>query len=179
MRRVLLLSLLLLGACTADGRAVPPQAAEVAQPLPRNAVIAMRTNSWGKLLSSWRIEANGEGQYTASAAIAGGGFYDYDVINWRFSAGAEGFARIEGLLRDAERGIGECQIVMTDAPYGRIDWTRAEGPPGLFQFNYGCQSPAAQRAYRGMAQAETLIAAWARNGEQVSREEVREGRSRP
>ncbi|MEA3016525.1 MAG: hypothetical protein QOI38_1247, partial [Sphingomonadales bacterium] len=78
-----------------------------------HSAIAMQTNSWGKLVSEWRIDRSGAGTYSATRDVPGGGFRDYDVIVRRFAAGSDGFRRIEALLGAAERGY-ECEHRISD-----------------------------------------------------------------
>lgn len=143
--------------------------------LPRNIAIAMRTYSWGHPISIWHIEANGEGRHSASTQIPGGTYADYDVVTRRFSAGRDAFRRIEALLAPAERGY-ECEQRITDGLYGDVQWEREGAQPHRRNFNYGCLSADAERAYSGMWEAGQLVEAWAEAGEVVETRQVREPR---
>jgi hypothetical protein len=140
--------------------------------------ISMRTHSWGELVSEWRIERGGDGTYASATPIPGGSFRDYDVVVRRFSAGPGAFARIETLLRPAEGGF-ECEVQITDGPYGTMEWSFASAEPITRTFNYGCLSDPARQAYAGMVEAERLVAGWAGGGEIVATRQVREPRPQP
>lgn len=137
--------------------------------------IAMQTASWGKPVSEWRIDRTGTGTYSSARDVPGGGFRDYDVVTRRFSAGPDAFRRIEALLAPAERGY-ECTHQVTDGLYGDVRWERAGAQPLRRNFNYGCLSADAERAYSGMWQAGELVEAWAQAGELVGTQQVREPR---
>jgi hypothetical protein len=140
-----------------------------------HSAIAMQTNSWGKLVSEWRIDRSGAGTYSATRDVPGGGFRDYDVIVRRFAAGSDGFRRIEALLGAAERGY-ECEHRISDGPYGSIEWSWDAAPPHRLNFNYGCQSVDAARAYGAMAEAGQLVESWAAAGDLLETRQVREPR---
>jgi hypothetical protein len=164
--------LLIPAACATSGGEAPAVSAA------RNASISMQTSSWGRPVSEWRIEGDGDGSYTVTRDVPGGGFRDYDVVTRRFSAVHGSFERVEALMAAAERGI-ECEPQISDAGYGTIEWVARAGEPVRRDFDYGCLSPAASRAYAGMAEAERLVSAWAAAGEVTETRQVREPRPQP
>lgn len=150
------LTIAALLALPAGGCATSPRTT-VASALP---AIAMETFSWGVPVSDWRVEADGDGTYSYARPVPGGAFRDYDLVTHRFSAGRAGFARVARLLAGPARGY-QCEIEVTDMPYGRVVFTGAEPAPPPFAFNFGCLSTEARAAYSQMAQAEALVRGWA------------------
>jgi hypothetical protein len=147
----------------------------VAAPAPPASTIEMETFSWGQPVSSWRIASDGNGSYTYSRRVTGGGFRDYDLVTHLFSAGRDGFARVEQLLAGAARGY-QCEMQVTDGPYGRIVWSRAAQPALQRSFNLGCLSPEARLVQGQMAEAGELVRGWALASPVAETREVREPR---
>jgi hypothetical protein len=63
--------------------------------------LSVETNSWGKPVPNWTIGRDGEGRYSFSRDVPGGGFRDYDLVTRRFAVSAANFAKVEGLLAEA------------------------------------------------------------------------------
>lgn len=171
MRPILILAAAaVLSACAPAATAGPAPAAGA------GATIAFERKSWGKPRASWQVSPDGEGRYTVSRDAPSGNFREYDLVTKRFSAGAEGYARLAALLAPVEAHAGagfECEITVTDMPYGTIRWARAAGEAEL-RYNLGCQSDAAQRVHGALYEADKLVAGWAADAPVSEVEEVRE-----
>ena len=140
--------------------------------------LSVETNSWGKPVTNWTIGADGEGRYSFSRDVPGGGFRDYDLVTMRFAVSAANFAKVEGLLAEARPFAGAqipCTLRITDGLYGRIGWNDGAAPLTV-PFNVGCLSPTAEAIYHRLRDAQDLVKALADAGETVEVQEVREPR---
>lgn len=165
-------------ACAALAGCSLERPATAIPPVPEIQSISVQMNSWGKLVSDWTIRRDGEGRYTFSRDVAGGGFRNYDLVMKRFAVSADDFAKVETLLTPAHPFAGgkiPCRLELTDGVYGRIAWSDGGEPRGV-PFDFGCLSRTAESIYRGLMDAQEHVQALAEAGEIVEVEEVREPR---
>jgi hypothetical protein len=140
--------------------------------------ISVQTNSWGKPITDWTIGRDGQGRYTFSRDVPGGGFRDYDLVTKRFAVGAADFARVEALLAGARVYAGgeiPCTLQISDGLYGRIAWSEG-GEPLAVPFNVGCLSPTASAIYARLFDAREHVKSLADGGETIEVKQVREPR---
>lgn len=171
-RFVLAVAALLAGGCSASTAAPSRPAAE-----PEVELIRMETNSWGRPVSSWQVDSQGEGEFREARPAPSGNFHEYDLVTKRIRAGADGFVRLRGLLRPAERfaaGEGpDCGMRATDLPYGGATWIGG-GAERSVRFDLGCQGPEAVRMNEALGAAESLVREWAAGAPVDSVSEVRQ-----
>ena len=164
-RALALLAALSSAAFAAPAAPVVTQASqeEPLPPLP-NPGIAMESRSWGKLIASFSIDANGDGEYREVQAAPGSStFYDYDVQVKAFRLGPHAFAKLKEMVRPiAERTGGkpfDCGQVPPDGPYGTFSWAW-EGSNGRLPFKYGCRTAIGAEAIRQMEAVEKVVIDW-------------------
>jgi hypothetical protein len=161
MKLILSLSLALMseGASAQDLSTLPP--ARVLDG------IEMQTRSWGKLVSRWQIDAQGNGTYTRPEPDA---MQPKRLVTRRFAAGTGGFRRVRVQLGWAEgraQGNLPCSNRITDQPYGTVRWLRRSNGPRELNFDTGCRNRIAAEVTANIARAETIVASWAQAGEIV------------
>ena len=140
--------------------------------------ISVQTNSWGKPVEGWTIRRDGQGLYTFSRDVPGGGFRDYDLVAKRFAVGNADFARVAALLAGARVYAGgeiPCTNQISDGPYGRIAWSEG-GEPLSVPFDVGCLSPTANAIYSRLYDAREHVKSLADSGETIEVKQVREPR---
>lgn len=141
-------------------------------PAPRLRAIAFDSHSWGRPVSEWTVDAQGNGTLTVPEP----GIYDAKtLVTRRFAAGTAGFRKLRVLLARAELRIGarECSPSITDQIYGSISWTRTTGRVVQFAFNKGCSDAASRLVLGDLAKAEALVTEWAAAGRMVTTREVK------
>lgn len=164
MRAIVLVAILAGGCATTEVQA--PQAAE--EP------IAMTRKSWGKPVAEWRIAPSGEGWFKSTRQA--GGFFDYDILTRRFSAGPDAYARLGALLGPAEGYVGRdlpCETRVTDAPYGTVTWGEGEAARQL-RYDSGCMGAEAGGVMSALKAAEDFAEGLAAGAPIESVEEVRQ-----
>ena len=135
--------------------------AQLLAPAPRLSGIEIEILSWGRPMSHWSIDAQGNGRLTRPEP---GVFEAKRMVTRRFSAGTAGFRKIRVLIGGAERRAGHtlpCINRITDAPYGTVRWTPAHGRATQLRFDTGCRDRIAAEVTVQLAKAEAQIAAWA------------------
>jgi hypothetical protein len=131
-------ALILLAGCTAAPSPAAPQAS--GQSLPADS-ISFEISSWGSPMESFRIAADGSGEYSKAPEFRA------PVQTRRFNAGPEGFARIRAALADIEHFTTHapaCGNRATDFPYGGITWHNGAARASV-GFDVGCQGAEMQR----------------------------------
>ena len=121
---------LLLGAC-----ATAPTA-----PSPNTTRITYQVSSWGYVQERWSISAEGEATFaqTPPSAQLGAPLQPAQT----FTLTSADFERVRTTLAPTERFIEDgldCQVQMTDAPYGAITWTRSGGAEQQVSFYSACR----------------------------------------
>lgn len=120
--------------------------------------IGVETSSWGILISKWQVYSDDSGEFSKFPEGANQ-FKDHTLVEKRFGARQGLYHHLSTLLKPAERYAGKslpCNDVMTDMPYGEIQWTRG-GVQRSLKFNYGCQSDKAAAIYKSMNTASGLV----------------------
>jgi hypothetical protein len=148
MKRAIVLTACALALVAAAPGGRPPQA------------IAFEVSTWGRLLVSWRVGADGRGTYTKSQD--GSDFQHYRLVSRRFAVGRTAFARLQATLVPAERYAGRevpCGPRITDFPYGSVKWTIGTREQRV-RFDTGCQSVEAKRVQAAISAADALVAKW-------------------
>ncbi|WP_448662684.1 hypothetical protein ACG3SL_18830 [Sphingomonas sp. CJ20] len=154
--------------------AAPAQ--EAPAPAPRLERIEMVTQSWGRPVSRWWIDASGKGEQVRPAPDV---FNAGTLVTRGFDAGTAGFRRVRVMLGRAEARGGvplPCINRITDAPYGEIRWTRADGQVQTQRFDTGCRDFGARQSLDERARAEALVVGWADAGPVVKTEPAEEGK---
>ena len=128
-------------------------------------IISMDTNSWGRRVSQWSVDAQGNGRY--AAAVPNVFARDARWIVRRVAAGREGYRRLRAALdRIERRAAGElpCTVAITDGAYGAVRWTRPGGKPHAVRYLAGCREPATQAAVGAIMKADALVRGWSAKG---------------
>lgn len=145
--------------------AVPQQ---MPGPAPRLERIEMETSSWGRTISSWSIDARGNGRLTRAEAGPAGAAR---MVTRSFAAGTAGFRRVRVLIGIAEQHAGTrliCTQEVTDAIYGSVRWVQAGGRAVSLSFYTECREYAARSVVAQLQKANTLAAQWADKGPVVA-----------
>jgi hypothetical protein len=133
-------------------------------PAPRLTAIEMASNSWGKPVASWRIDAAGNGRYTVPEPNT---FNAKRLVTRSFAAGTTGFRKLRVLLGSAEvrrEGGMPCIQRITDQVYGQLVWTPRTGRAHRVAFDYGCRDLGTRRILTQISAANDLVAGWAAQG---------------
>lgn len=96
-------------------------------------------NSWGYPQERWSIAASGEVTVESKAANAQ---LDAPMQAQSFTLTPADFAQIQADLAPAQRFIANglaCETQMTDAPYGTLQWQRADGSQQEVRFYTACR----------------------------------------
>ena len=162
MRRIVLaVAALLVSGCATVAAEVPP-----GEP------VAMKRSSWGKPLAEWRIEPSGQGWFKASRAAEPKGFFNYDLVTRRFSAGPDAYRRVAALLEPARAFAGRdipCESRATDLPYGTVSWGESQ-----LTYDSGCMGADAGRVIDALKAAEDHVESLAADAPIADVEEVRQ-----
>lgn len=126
-------ALVMLAGCAATpSSAAPEQRAGSSVPADS---ISFEISSWGYPMESFRIAADGSGEYSKAPEFRA------PVETRRFNAGPAGFARIRDALAGIERFTVQpaaCGARATDLPYGRVAW-HAGAAEAVVGLDLGCQ----------------------------------------
>jgi hypothetical protein len=133
----------LTGACAAPESAAPVGAAQRAATDVR--AITFRITSWGHTTERWTIDASG----AASLELRGRDVpLQQPLTPQAFTLRAEDFERVRAALAPAQ-GLGgrnlTCSDGITDAPYGSITWSLADGGEQSVRWYTGCLRADAER----------------------------------
>ena len=143
-----------------------------AAPAPQLRAIAMDVNSWGRPVSRWTIDANGNGRYSAPEP----GVYDAErIVTRAFAAGNAGFGKIRALLGPVEAHAGKdlpCADRITDQHYGTVRWEGPEGAAATLAFDTGCRDAATRALTERIERADAEMRAWAASGTVVETRKV-------
>jgi hypothetical protein len=140
-----------------------------ATPLPADN-IAVDLNTWGTVVSSWRISRDGsvEYHYRRPGPLSGREQDAFDLVIKRFHSSPAAFARIEAIVRPVQRmrslDCGGNRI--TDQPYGHFRWQVGERTREL-RFDLGCNGSRFQRATERLWQAGVVIEELARSAPEI------------
>lgn len=142
-------ALVLLAGCAAAPSPAAPEAS--GQRLPAES-ISFEISSWGSPMESFRIAADGSGEYSKAPEFRA------PVQTRRFNAGPAGFARIRAALAGIEHFTTHepaCGNRATDLPYGGITWHNGAARASV-GFDVGCQGEEMQRVVNAAHQAARL-----------------------
>ncbi len=165
----ILLALAAAGIAAVSQQQLPQQ---LDAPAPRLQRIEMETRSWGRPVSSWTIDAQGNGRRTVPEP---GVFNAEQLVTRSFAAGTAGFRKIRVLIGLAEYRAGHrltCNRRVTDAPYGTVRWVQPNGRVSTLSFDTGCLDRSTRNVVEQLTKAETQVAAWASAGPIVQTEPV-------
>lgn len=126
--------------------------------------IEMRRDSWGRPVSSWTLDARGNGRYTRAEPDAAN---PARIVTRSFAAGSSGFRRVRILLGRVEARMGRelpCTQRITDQNYGEIRWARRDGRGNALRYDTGCRDSASRRLLADIQGAEAVVARWAAAG---------------
>lgn len=129
--RIFALAVLLAG-CAATPQAPSTPGAQITG-------ITYVVNSWGYPQERWSITAAGEATFESKAATSR---FDAPMQSQSFTFSAADFAHIQAELAPTERFIADglaCEVQVTDAPYGSIQWQRADGSQQELRFYTACR----------------------------------------
>lgn len=151
-------ALALLAGCTAGpSPAAPEQASSRHLRADR---ISFEINSWGSPMESFRIAADGTGEYGKAPAFRA------PLQTHRFNAGRAGFARIRAALASIEQFTARppvCGSRATDLPYGEIVWQHGTVRASV-RFDVGCRGEEMQRVVNAAHAAARLAEQFSRAG---------------
>jgi len=114
--------------------------------------ISFEINSWGYPMESFRIAADGSGEYSKAPEFRA------PMQTHRFNAGPAGFARIRAALAGIEHFAAhapDCGNRATDFPYGGIIWHNGTARAAV-GFDVGCQGTEMRRVVRAAHDAARL-----------------------
>jgi hypothetical protein len=102
--------------------------------------ISYQVSSWGYVQERWTISADGQATFeqTEHGARLGSPLQPAQA----FALTPAGFERIRAVLAPTERFIEgglNCDVQMTDAPYGTITWQRVGGAEQQVSFYSACR----------------------------------------
>ena len=141
-------------------------------PAPRLERIEMETLSWGRPVSSWSIDAKGNGRQTMPEP---GAFDAKRLVTHSFAAGTAGFRKVRVLLGLAEYRAGHqlaCNQRVTDGAYGSVRWVQPNGRASTLRFDTGCLDRTAREVMEQLGKAEAQITTWASAGPVVRTEPI-------
>ena len=145
------IGLLLLAACNAA-----PGPAHAGNSVADQQVV-FEIRSWGKLVSHWQVGPDGTGEIWRVAD--GGTMSEYDIRKFHLRMDAPVLARFvvaSSAFKRATRRPIACKMQITDMYYGDITWSGG-GSEQKFGFNYGCRSPAMDRAFDMIQQVNEIV----------------------
>lgn len=99
-------------------------------------------SSWGYPQERWSIAANGETTFESKPANAQ---LDTPMQSRTFTLAPADFTQIQVQLAPNERFIANglaCEVAITDAPYGTIQWQRSDGSQQEVRFYTACRNTA-------------------------------------
>jgi hypothetical protein len=166
----LLALLALIGAAGVAAAQQIPQ--ELKQPAPVLRRIEMESRTWGHLAASWSIDAQGNGRWTIPEPNP---FNATQIVTRSFTAGTAGFRRIRVLIGPAEYRAGTrmtCHNPITDAVSGSVRWVQPSGRTATLSFYTGCNERSTRNVLDRLAEAQALIAEWAKAGTVVETKPV-------
>lgn len=127
------LAVSLLGGLLTACQTVPPPPAEPA-------ALAFEVNSWGALVHSWSLAADGTATSVTRESASGSPWPPYTLEHRRFALSAADLANVQSLaaaLPDPEPSDDKCKQRMTDAAYGTFSVARG-GAARTLKFYEGC-----------------------------------------
>jgi hypothetical protein len=166
----LLALLALIGAAGVAAAQQIPQ--ELRQPAPVLQRIEMQTSTWGRRASTWSIDAQGNGRWTIPEPDP---FNAERIVTRSFAAGTAGFRRLRVLIGLAEYRAGSkmtCNNPVTDAASGAVRWIQPSGRTATLSFYTGCNERSTRNVLDRLAEAQALIAEWAKAGTVVETKPV-------
>lgn len=129
MRVFALAAAILLSGCATSGQSSYPPAVR----------ITFEVSSWGYVQERWSISAAGDATLERPPA---GSQLGTAAESQTFSLTPADFGRINATLAPNERFIAggiACRNRITDAPYGKLVWRRADGAEQQITFDIGCE----------------------------------------
>lgn len=126
-----LITCALLASC----QTMPPAAAS---PAPDE--VAFEVKSWGALVHSWSVGADGSGRSVTRVSANGSPWPPYTLEHRQFALGAEELAKLRALAAEVPRPAptdDKCENRITDAAYGTLSLVHGEGTDAL-AFYGGC-----------------------------------------
>ena len=120
--------------------------------------IEMASQSWGKPVSSWSVDAAGNGTHTRPEP---GVFDAKRLVTRRIAVGPEGYAKLRALLANAKPWAGRelpCTRQITDLVYGHVRWV--QGKTADLHFDSGCRDARTRRVIAALQRADNQVAAW-------------------
>lgn len=165
-RAAILPVLLLLPACATAEVDAPQAAAE-----PAYRAVAFEINSWGRLLGSWAVEADGTVRHTK---IDGSPFGAHRVEQRAFTIDAAGYARLAAIAAELPQprlDRAQCKERATDLPYGTLRLTTGKGEEAV-SFDTGCLDAPYKEFVGKLRAMDALVEAWAERHPAASVEEV-------
>jgi hypothetical protein len=140
-----------------------------AAPAPAADAVSFELNSWGRLLSSWTLNADGSGERVTARQAKGATFGDVDRDLQKLGPDPARYRRLLEALRPARAYAGRevpCGPRMTDLPYGELTWRHA-GAARSIRFDSGCSSSTARKVLASVHAADELMAKWAADAPKV------------
>lgn len=131
--------------------------------------VSFEINTWGKLIDSWTISADGSGQLTTAEQKPGGQFGDDTIYVQTLAPDPARYAELTAALRPARAFAGRnvpCGGRAFDLPYGHAVWRHAGAERGL-DFNTGCSSSQARQVVQSLHAADLLVRKWAADAPKV------------
>lgn len=120
--------------------------------------IEMTAQSWGRPVSSWSIDAAGNGTHTRPEP---GVFDARRMVTRRIAVGRKGYAKLRALLAAAKPWAGRelpCTERITDQVYGSVRWAGAKTE--ALRFDNGCRDARARAVLEALQRADNQVAAW-------------------
>ncbi len=108
-------------------------------PAPDVTSISVDISSWGYLQERWTISSNGEATFESKQR---GDRLDTAPRSQTFTFTPADFERVRSALAPNERFIDSglaCDVAMTDAPYGKVRWRRADGTEQEVSYYTACR----------------------------------------
>jgi hypothetical protein len=102
--------------------------------------VAFEVKSWGALVHSWAVTADGSGTSVTRVSASGSPWPPYTLEHRRFTLGPEALAKLRALAREIPRPAptdDNCQNRMTDAAYGTLSFVNGNETEAL-AFYGGC-----------------------------------------
>ena len=168
MFRTLLLTALLLTACSVDAK---EGAVGKAQAAPAYETIAFEIKSWGHVIRSWDVGADGTVRHVK---IDGSPFADHRLEHRTFAVEPADFARLATLaaaLPSPAPDRDQCRERATDLPYGTLRLSRGNKEVEI-AFDSGCLDAPYKAFIEQLIGMDELVGGWVGQRPADSVEEV-------
>lgn len=157
------LACVLIGAC----QTIPSEP-------PAPAALAFEVKSWGALVHSWSVAADGAATSVTRQSKSGSPWPPYTLEHRRFTLSAAELAQVQslaGALPNPEPTDDNCQQRMTDAAYGNLS-IASGGEARALTFYEGCFDPYYAPYIAQLKAIDTLVMDAAAKAPVERREEV-------